>query len=70
MILLSDTSQFALFKQIVELNFPDDCRIILIWRNNNSIVPSGGTTFNANDKLLILVNKENRDVVNQIFART
>lgn len=63
-----DENSAIIDKQIVELNFPEDCRIILIWRNNNSIVPSGGTTFQANDKLLILVNKENRDVVNQIFS--
>lgn len=54
-------------KQIVELDFPKDCRIILIWRDNNTIVPSGGTTFQANDRLLVLVNKDNRDVVSQLF---
>ena len=42
-------------------------RIILIWRNDNTIVPSGGTTFQAGDKLLVLANKENRGIVNQIF---
>lgn len=54
-------------KQIVELNFPADCRIILIWRDNNSIVPAGGTTFQPDDRILVLVNKENRESVLQIF---
>lgn len=64
-----DENSAIIDKQIIELNFPDDCRIILIWRDNNSIVPSGGTTFQANDKLLILISKENRDIINQIFAQ-
>ena len=63
-----DKNSKIINKQIIELNFPTDSRIILIWRNNNSIVPSGGTTFEVNDRLLVLVNKENRDTVNQIFS--
>ena len=57
-------------KEIFELDFPDDCRIILIWRNNNSFVPRGGSTFQANDNLLVLVNKENINAVGQIFTNT
>ena len=65
--IIIDEKSEIINKQIVELDFPDDCRIILIWRNNNSIVPSGGTTFQGKDKLLVLVNKENIQTVNQIF---
>ena len=66
--IIIDENSEIINKQIVELNFPDNCRIILIWRNNNSIIPSGGTTFQANDKLLVLVNEENKNAVNQIFS--
>lgn len=65
--LIIDENSAIIDKQIVDLNFPEDCRIILIWRNDNSIVPSGGTSFQANDKLLILVNKENSSIINDIF---
>lgn len=65
--IIIDENSEIINKQIVELNFPDNCRIILIWRNNNSIIPSGGTTFQANDKLLVLVNEENKNAVNEIF---
>ena len=68
--IIIDEKSEIINKQIVELDFPDDCRIILIWRNNNSIVPSGGTTFQGKDKLLVLVNKENIQTVNQIFTNT
>ncbi len=55
-------------KQIVELGFPADSRIVLIWRNEKSIVPSGGTLLEAGDTVLILVNKTNIDHVKRIFS--
>ncbi|MBN2571462.1 MAG: hypothetical protein JXA68_04985, partial [Ignavibacteriales bacterium] len=54
-------------KQIVDLNFPDDSRIILIVRDEMNIVPSGGTILEGGDILSILVNKKNTDAIKKIF---
>jgi potassium/hydrogen antiporter len=54
-------------KSIVELKFPEDSRIILIWRDNQSIVPNGSTVLESADTLLILVNKNNLDSIRKIF---
>jgi potassium/hydrogen antiporter len=54
-------------KSIVELGFPDDCRIVLIWRDNQSIIPTGTTVLEPADTLLILVNNKNIDKLRKIF---
>lgn len=54
-------------KQIVDLNFPEDSRIILVVRNEKNIVPSGGTTLEEGDILSVLVNKKNIDAVQKVF---
>jgi potassium/hydrogen antiporter len=56
-------------RPIVELGFPADSRIVLIWRNENSIVPSGGTVLEEGDTTLILVNKNNIDSIKNIMSR-
>ncbi len=55
-------------KSIVELGLPDDSLIVLISRNDEYIVPSGGTSLEAGDTLLILVNKQNMPRVREIFS--
>jgi Trk K+ transport system NAD-binding subunit len=40
----------------------------LIWRNEKSIVPSGGTSPEAGDALLILVNKKNINKIKEILS--
>lgn len=57
-------------KQIVELNFPNECRIVLIVRNENNIIPSGGTVLEQGDVLSILFNKNNANEIKEIFAQT
>jgi potassium/hydrogen antiporter len=54
-------------KSIVELSFPIDSRIVLIWRDNQSIIPTGGTILEPADTLLILVNKNNIAGLRKIF---
>jgi cell volume regulation protein A len=56
-------------KQIVQLDFPDDARIVLIWRNEKSIIPSGGTLLEEGDTVLVLVNKDNISRVKEIFSK-
>lgn len=54
-------------KQIVDLNFPEDSRIILVVRDEKNIVPSGGTVIEEGDILSILVSKSNIDAVQKVF---
>jgi cell volume regulation protein A len=57
-------------KSLAELSFPSDSRIVLIWRNERSIIPEGGTILEDSDTLLILVNKNNEEVVKNIICST
>lgn len=59
----------AASKSIVQLDFPDDARIVLIWRDEKSIIPSGGTTLEEGDTVLILVNKDNITRIKEIFTK-
>jgi Trk K+ transport system NAD-binding subunit len=54
-------------KQIVDLNFPEDTRIVLIIRNDKNIIPSGGTTLEGGDLLLLLANEKNNESIKGIF---
>jgi potassium/hydrogen antiporter len=56
-------------KAIVELGLPAEFLIVLISRNGEYIVPSGGTTLIADDTLLVLAEKEIfHRVLSQIVA--
>jgi potassium/hydrogen antiporter len=55
-------------KSIVDLRFPEESRIVVIWRDNQIIVPKGNTILEAADTLLILVNKSNLDAIRKIFS--
>jgi cell volume regulation protein A len=56
-------------KSIVELGMPEDSLIVLIGRNDNFIVPSGGTVLQEGDTILVLVNRSNLPEVRSILAR-
>ena len=56
-------------KSIVELGLPHDCLIALISKNENFIVPSGGTLLEEGDVILVLVNKRSLPEVRAIFSR-
>lgn len=56
-------------KPIVELGLPSDSLIVVISRNDEFVVPSGGTLIEANDTLLILVNRQNLPAVRSIISR-
>mgnify|MGYP005836674193 FL=1 len=55
-------------KSIVELGMPKDSLIVLISRNDNYIVPSGGTLLQEADTVLVLVNRNNLSKVREIFS--
>lgn len=56
-------------KSIVELGMPADSLVVLINRDDNFIVPSGGTNIEEGDTLLVLVNKNNLPVVRSIISQ-
>lgn len=58
-LIIPETSD-VIGKQVVELGLPQSAVIILIRRENNSIVPRGGTVVEAGDRLLFLT--ENTDL--------
>jgi cell volume regulation protein A len=56
-------------KSIVELGMPHDSLIVLISRNDDYLVPSGGTVLQEGDTVLVLVNKQNLPAVRSILSR-
>lgn len=53
-------------KQIVELGLPQGSLIVLINRNNEFVVPSGGTALEAGGKMFVLTNQESLAEVRSI----
>ena len=45
-------------KQVVDIQFPEGALIVLIGRNSEFFVPSGGTVIKPGDRLLILSDKD------------
>lgn len=56
-------------RTIVGLGLPPDSLVVIINRNENYIVPSGGTTIEPGDILLTLVSNENIEKVKKVFSR-
>lgn len=59
---------FAVDKRIVDLHFPQSAFITMIKRNGNFVRPGGSTIIEANDILVVLLDKENSlDEVNKVL---
>lgn len=54
-------------KKIVDLNFPDNCIVVLIIREEEHIIPKGGTTLLGGDVLSLLVNKADIGSIQGMF---
>jgi len=54
-------------KAIFELGLPDEFLVILIARDNDFMLPSGGTVLQGNDTLLVLADKQSLDEVVKNF---
>lgn len=52
----------AVGKRIIDLDFPKESRIILILRDEKSIIPSGGTIIEEGDILSIIVSKSDEHI--------
>jgi len=55
-------------RSLVELGFPEDSLIVLIIRNEDFIVPSGGSVLRAGDTLLALTTKRSLPTVREILS--
>lgn len=56
-------------KAIFELGLPDNFLVVLIARDNDFMLPSGGTVLKANDTLLVLADKESfEDVMSRYYS--
>jgi cell volume regulation protein A len=58
----------AIGKQLVELGLPESAIIVLIKREDTSIVPRGGTIIEPQDKLLILAENDDLPKIKSIFG--
>lgn len=56
-------------KTIVEIGLPKDCLITMINRDENFLVPSGGSILEEGDIVLILVNKDNLAQIKEVFSK-
>lgn len=56
----------VLGKQIVDLQLPKSALIVLITRDDDYIVPRGGTVLHAGDRLLVLAEKEHFNEVRSL----
>lgn len=56
-------------KSIVELGLPPDSLVVLINRNEQYIVPSGGTVLEEGDAILVLTNTQSIPRVREILSR-
>ncbi len=56
-------------QSIVDLGLPHDSLIVLISRNDNYLVPCGGTVLQEGDTILVLVNKKTLPQVREVLSR-
>ncbi len=56
-------------RSLAELNLPPESLITVIYRDNDYIVPSGGSVLEEGDTILVLVNKDNIEAVKKVFTR-
>ncbi len=56
-------------KSLAELSLPPESLITVIYRDNDYVVPSGGSVLEEGDTILVLVNKDNIEVVKKIFTK-
>lgn len=56
-------------KTLAELSLPPESLITVIYRDNDYVVPSGGSVLEEGDMILVLVNKDNISIVKNIFTK-
>lgn len=58
----------AVGKSLLELSFPSEALVVLIQRNNEIIVPRGGTHLAENDTLLVLAESAQLEAIRRILS--
>jgi len=66
-LLIPEGSQ-AVGKQVVELGFPESAIIMLITREESSIIPSGATVIESRDKLLFITENDDLPKIKSILG--
>ncbi|MBL8017235.1 MAG: potassium/proton antiporter, partial [Ignavibacteria bacterium] len=56
-------------RSLAELSLPPESLITVIYRDNDYVVPSGGSILEEGDTILVLVNKDNIETIKRIFTR-
>lgn len=56
-------------RSLAELRLPPESLITVIYRDNDYVVPSGGSILEEGDMILVLVNKDNINAVKTIFTK-
>lgn len=54
-------------KKIKDINFPKSCVVCCIIRNKKSIIPTGETTIETFDLIIIFTNIKNNDEIRKVF---
>lgn len=57
----------AVGKQLVDLGFPKEALIVLVFRANRHVVPKGDTVLEAGDRVLVLLEPNDYDRVRSFF---
>jgi cell volume regulation protein A len=60
----------AVGRPLVELGIPQDTLVVLIGRNDQYLVPNGGTVLEAGDTLLALAGKDQLSTLREILERS
>lgn len=58
----------VLGKSLTEINLPENCLIACIVRDNEPVIPRGGTTLYANDRLVLVTLPENHGPVLKLLT--
>ncbi|MBE2219379.1 MAG: potassium/proton antiporter [Ignavibacteria bacterium] len=56
-------------RSLAELSLPPESLITVIYRDNDYVVPNGGSILEEGDTILVLVNKDNIAVIKKIFTQ-
>jgi len=67
--LVLPNGSWAIGRSLVELGFPRDTLVVLIGRNDQYLVPTGGTVLEEGDTLLALAGKEQLPALREILER-
>jgi len=63
-----EDQSLAVGKAIKDLKFPVESRLILLSRDNNTILPVGDTIIEQGDIILALANDETKVKINEMFG--